>query len=205
MLITELASIDFGTLAKAQRTLIQESSATKKSTRPPPKPSKSAPQTKPSSTEPKSKSKNAPQEVSSKRPVSRKHFLPSVQNRHHARDPRFETLSTTESSRSFRKAYDFLDSYQRDEITLLKSQIRQSRDPSERERLQKALQSLTSRRDAKIAKDRANEVLRKKKEEELEKIKHGKQPFYLKKSMLCLMGWVANCRREEEIGYGGEV
>src|SRR5579859_5238156 len=183
MLITELASIDFGTLAKAQRTLIQESSTTKKSTKPPPKPSKSAPQTKPSSTEPKSKSKNAPQEVSSKRPVSRKHFLPSVQNHHQPRDPRFETLTNTVCEQSFRKAYNFLDDYQRDEIALLKIQIRQSRDTSEREKLEKTLQSLLSRRDARIAKDRANQVLRKKKEEEMEKIKQGKQPFYLKKSM----------------------
>ena len=66
---------------------------------------------------------------------------------------------------------------------MLKIQIRQSRDTSEREKLEKTLQSLLSRRDARIAKDRANEVLRKKKEEEMEKIKQGKQPFYLKKSM----------------------
>ena len=45
------------------------------------------------------------------------------------------------------------------------------------------MKSLLSRRDARIAKDRANEVLKKKKQEEMEKIKHGKQPFYLKKSI----------------------
>jgi ribosomal RNA-processing protein 36 len=115
--------------------------------------------------------------------VSRKHFLPPVSNHHQARDPRFETLTNTVSEQSFRKAYNFLDDYQRDEIALLKSQIRQSRDTSEREKLEKTLKSLLSRRDARIAKDRANNVLKKMKDEEMEKIKHGKQPFYLKKSM----------------------
>lgn len=53
---------------------------------------------------------------------------------------------------------------------------------SERERLEKALKSLQSRKDSRVAKDRAAEVLRERKREEMEKVKRGKQPFYLKKS-----------------------
>ena len=146
--------------------------------------SKTTPRASNPSEKTKSKSKNVPQEISSKRPVSRRHFLPPVQNHHQPRDPRFETLTSAVSEQSFRKAYNFLDDYQRDEITLLKTQIRQTRDTSEREKLERTLKSLLSRRDARIAKDRANEVLKKKKQEEMEKIKHGKQPFYLKKSIV---------------------
>ena len=134
----------------------------------------------------KSKSKNAPQEISSKRPVSRKYFLAPVpsQSYHQPRDPRFETLTKPSTSEdSFRKAYKFLEDYQRDEIALLKTQIRQSKDEREREKLEKALQSLQSRKESREAKDRAKEVLKGIKTAEREKIKMGKQPFYLKKSM----------------------
>jgi ribosomal RNA-processing protein 36 len=162
--------------------LIQESTSTKRS-----KPSTSSqksskplpPQAK---SKPKSKSKNAPQEISSKRPVSRKHFLPSLSEAHKPRDPRFETLGNPISESSFRKAYNFIDDYQRDEITLLKTQIRATRDNAEKDKLEKALKSLQSRKDSREAKDRAAEVLKERKQEEMEKVRHGKQPFYLKKS-----------------------
>jgi ribosomal RNA-processing protein 36 len=162
--------------------LIQESTSTKRS-----KPSSSSlksskplpPQAK---SKPKSKSKNAPQEISSKRPVSRKHFLPSLSEAHKPRDPRFETLGNPISESSFRKAYNFIDDYQRDEITLLKTQIRAARDNAEKDKLEKALKSLQSRKDSREAKDRAAEVLKERKQEEIEKVRHGKQPFYLKKS-----------------------
>lgn len=137
----------------------------------------------------KSKSKNTPQEISSKQPVSRKHFLPTAQSQSYkSRDPRFDTLTSTVSQQSFRKAYGFLEDYQRDEITMLKAQIRQSRDPDDRERLSKALQTLQSRKESREAKDKAQDVLRTRKLEEKEMIKHGKQPYYLKKSMRLFWG-----------------
>jgi ribosomal RNA-processing protein 36 len=163
--------------------LIQESTSTKRSK---PTTSSSLKSSKPlppqNTSKPKSKSKNAPQEISSKRPVSRKHFLPSLTEAHKPRDPRFETLGNSISESSFRKAYTFIDGYQRDEIALLKTQIRASRDTSEKDKLEKALKSLQSRKDSRMAKDRAAEVLKERKREEMEKVRHGKQPFYLKKS-----------------------
>jgi ribosomal RNA-processing protein 36 len=48
--------------------------------------------------------------------------------------------------------------------------------------LEKALKSLQSRKDSREAKDRAAEVLKERKQGEMEKVRHGKQPFYLKKS-----------------------
>jgi ribosomal RNA-processing protein 36 len=181
--IIELASIDFGTLARAQKSLTKKTTTSTKRSNPSSSRLKSSKPLPPQPTsKPKSKSKNAPQEISSKRPVSRKHFLPTVSEAHKPRDPRFETLGNPISESSFRKAYTFIDDYQCDEIALLKTQIRQARDTSERERLEKALKSLQSRKDSRVAKGRAVEVLRERKREEMEKVKRGKQPFYLKKS-----------------------
>ena len=129
----------------------------------------------------KPKSKNAPQEISSKRPVSRKRLLPTS----HApsRDPRFETLSTptTVPSSTLRASYSFLEDYQRDEIALLKTQIRATRDTEAKAQLEKTLQSLQSRREARKVKDRAEGVLSRRKREEREKVKQGKRPYYLKR------------------------
>jgi ribosomal RNA-processing protein 36 len=105
---------------------------------------------------------------------------------HKARDPRFETLTKSTSQESSRKAYKFIEDYQRDEIALLKSQIRQSKDEYEREKLTKALQSLQSRKESREAKDRASDVLKARKRDEKEKVKLGKRPFYLKKSNLLI-------------------
>jgi len=181
---TELAEIDFGTLAKAQKSLSVPSSSTSKHTKPP---SRLKPDRQPKSPiepNPKSKSKNAPQELSSKKPVSRKHFLhlPTSQL-HKPRDPRFDTLNNTVSEPSFRNAYSFLDKYQRDEINVLKEQIRNERDSEQREKLKKTLQSLQSRREGRVSKERAEEVLRQRKKEERDKVAMGKKPFYLKKSI----------------------
>lgn len=201
----ELANIDFGTLANAQKSLSKRtvSSPKSKSSRPHSQSSKQPPPYIPS--KPKSRSKNAPQEISSKRPVSRKHFLSTIpsHSRHQPRDPRFEILTKSSSQDTFRKAYSFLEDYQRDEIALLKTQIRQSKDDAEREKLEKALQSLKSRKESREAKDRAQSVLKAMKLDEREKIKLGKRPFYLKKS---IFPWVEEwliCRRGEEIDFGG--
>ena len=191
----ELADIDFGTLAKAQKSLnTQTTSTTKsKSSRPHSQSTKQPPSDIPSKSN--SRSKNAPQEISSKRPVSRKHFLTTIptHSQHQPRDPRFETLTKSSSQDTFRKAYSFLEDYQRDEIALLKTQIRQSKDDAEREKLEKALQSLQSRKESREAKDRAQSVLKTKKRDEREKVKLGKRPFYLKKSTV-LCKWWANLK-----------
>lgn len=183
----ELADIDFATLATAQKSLTKQATSTTR-------PSKSVLQSQSTKSllsnrpsNPKSKSKNAPQEISSKNPVSRKRFLPSVTSQsHRARDPRFETLTKSTSQESSRKAYKFIEDYQRDEIALLKTQIRKSKDEYEREKLTKALQSLQSRKESREAKDRASDVLKAKKRDEREKVKLGKRPFYLKKSNLLI-------------------
>jgi ribosomal RNA-processing protein 36 len=178
--IAELPDIDFGSILEAQRALSKSSLKHPTSSKQPPK---SDPPSKPSHNPPKSKpkSKNRPQEVSSKHPVSRKHFLPPPNRT--IRDPRFETLSVPDpDEKSLRKEYSFLETYQADEMAALKKQVKQAKSEDERARLRLALQTLRSKGERRRTKDRAEEVLRERAKEEREKIKMGKQPFYLKKS-----------------------
>jgi ribosomal RNA-processing protein 36 len=182
--VPELADIDFATLARAQKALAKQTKPTSHAPKSKHTELKSSKPT-PSHAVSKTKPKSGPQEVSSKKPVSRKRTLASIQpQRHQRRDPRFDTLTNPVDQQSFRAAYTFLEDYQRDEISLLKTQIKQSKDVNEREKLEKALKSLQSRKDSRIAKDRAQEVLNARKREEKEKVKQGKQPYYLKKSTL---------------------
>ena len=176
--------MDFGTLADAQRLLSKQIPSK------PPVKIRQVPLNKKarSAATPKKLSKSGPQEISAKEPVSRKHFLSSIPTYgFKARDPRFDAISAKPSKDSFRKAYSFLEDYQHNEISMLRLQIRQSRDPQERERLSKTLQSLQSRKETREAKDRASDLLRSRKKEEAEKVRKGKKPFFLKKSILLFL------------------
>lgn len=185
--IAELPDVDFGSILEAQRALSK--SAHKPTSSKPSNPSKLAPSKPSQPPKSKPKSKNRPQELSSKHPVSRKHFLPPPT--HTVRDPRFETLSGPDPTdeKSLRKEYSFLETYQADEMAALKKQVKQAKSEDERARLRVALQSLRERGERRRAKERAEEVLRERAREEREKIKMGKQPFYLKKSTFVLVMW----------------
>ena len=63
----------------------------------------------------------------------------------------------------------------------LKIAIRKTKDPDAKERLKRALLSMESRKKAQEMKEQQQEVLRKHRKEEREKVEKGKKPFYLKK------------------------
>lgn len=147
---------------------------------------------------PSRSSKHAPTEVSSKRPVSRKREILAVR-RPQARDPRFDPLVTSRSSASAsagagglskadeeraRRAYAFLDEYRDDEMRELKVAVKKAKTPAEKEKLQRALMSMESRKRARERKDRERAVIEEHRRREKELVKEGKksQPFYLKKS-----------------------
>lgn len=139
-------------------------------------------------------SKHAPMEMTSKKPVSRKRDILAVPKMV-ARDPRFDPLITSRSASSYqsnskadedhaRRAYAFLDEYRDDEMRQLKGAVKAAKTPAEREKLQRALMSMESRKKTldKRAKERALIDEHRKREKEL--VKEGKKakPFYLKKS-----------------------
>ena len=126
-------------------------------------------------------SKHAPAELSSKKAVSRKREAVPTQKVDH-RDPRFEPISGSVDEQKTKKNYTFLDTYRDSEISELKSAISKTKDSEGKEKLKRALLSMESRKKAQEMKEQQQEVLRKHRKEEKEKIVQGKKPFYLKKA-----------------------
>ncbi|CAN8095807.1 unnamed protein product [Discula destructiva] len=205
----DASKVSFGALAKAQQAMLPAAGRRKKKgTR---SESDDAEAEEASSKEPKAfptkrekppsrSSKHAPMETTSKRPVSRKREILAVRKMV-ARDPRFDPLITSRSSSSAahrtggggssqadedraRRAYAFLDEYRDDEMRQLKVAVKKAKTPAEKEKLQRALMSMESRKKAqdKRAKERALIDEHRKREKEL--VKEGKKanPYYLKKS-----------------------
>ncbi|KAK8058292.1 hypothetical protein PG994_008740 [Apiospora phragmitis] len=138
----------------------------------------------------KRSSKHAPMEVTAKRAVTRKREVVSVP-KVVARDPRFGPLGTTAYSRhpnpameeeATRRNYAFLDKYREDELAELKKEVKKTRDPAAKEKLQRAVMSMQSRKQMLERRDAERAVVAEHRRQEKELVKQGKQPFYLKKS-----------------------
>ncbi|KAK4166667.1 hypothetical protein QBC43DRAFT_313099 [Cladorrhinum sp. PSN259] len=134
-------------------------------------------------------SKHAPTELSSKRQVSRKRDFLSEGTlpKKEARDPRFMPLPARSGSDprideiKFRKAYAFLDEYRESEMNELRATIKKTKDPRQKEQLQKALLSMESKKKAQERKDKERKVIEEHRKHEKELVKQGKTPYYLKK------------------------
>lgn len=126
-------------------------------------------------------SKHAPQEQSSKKPVSRRREI-LADPRRKARDPRFDPLMGEVDEEKSRRAYAFLDEYRDREMADLKTQIKTTKSPAEKEALKRQLLSMESKKKAQKKKDEADGLLREHRNKEKELVAQGKQPFYLKKS-----------------------
>lgn len=141
---------------------------------------------------PSRSSKHAPMETTSKKPVSRKREILPVQKRV-ARDPRFDPLIVSRSSihsnskaddEHARRAYAFLDEYRDDEMRQLKTAVKKAKTPAEKEKLQRALMSMESRKKTREKRDKERALIEEHRRREKELVKEGKKanPYYLKKS-----------------------
>ena len=99
-----------------------------------------------------------------------------------ARDPRFDPLTGPLNDNRVAQTYAFLSDYRSSEIAQLKSAIRGTKDLSAREKLQKALKRMESRRKAEEMKEEKQSIVREHRKAEKERVKEGKRPFYLKKA-----------------------
>lgn len=83
-----------------------------------------------------------------------------------------------------KRNYAFLEEYREDEMKHLKESIRRTKstDEATQEALKRALLSMESKKKAQAAKDKQQEIIRTHRAREKDLIKHGKKPFYLKKS-----------------------
>ncbi|KAM0518644.1 hypothetical protein ACHAPE_004408 [Trichoderma viride] len=140
-------------------------------------------QKKPSSRTDASKrsSKHAPQEMSSKKPVSRRREI-LIDPRRKARDPRFEALTGTLDEAKVAKNYAFLDEYRESEMADLRAQIKKTKDVTAKEDLKRQLLSMESKKKARQKKEDEAKLLQEHRKKEKELVAQGKQPFYLRKS-----------------------
>ncbi|CAK3853834.1 rRNA biogenesis RRP36 [Lecanosticta acicola] len=125
-------------------------------------------------------SKHAPTTMSSKRQVTRKRQVVDVPKRV-VRDPRFDALHRSSAHPgNSEKAYSFLQDYQKSEIEELKTAIKRSKNEEDQEILRRKVGSMENKLKAKAAKDREQEIIRRHRKEERERIEQGKNPYYLK-------------------------
>ncbi|CAN1253641.1 Ribosomal RNA processing protein 36 homolog [Linum perenne] len=126
--------------------------------------------------------KNMPVEVTCKKPVSR--FREVIQApKKVVRDPRFESLCGTLNVEGYRKRYNFL--YENDlpaEKEELKKQLKKSKDPAALYQLKNKIAWIDKQLKFDTSKQMESSILTEHKKKEREAVKHGKQPFYLKKS-----------------------
>ncbi|KAJ0105282.1 hypothetical protein Patl1_18676 [Pistacia atlantica] len=99
------------------------------------------------------------------------------------RDPRFESLCGNLDVDGFRKRYDFLfENNLPAEKEELKKQLKKTNDPDVIEELKKHISWIDKQLKFETAKSTDAAVLSEHKKKEREAAKHGKRPFYLKKS-----------------------
>ncbi|KAL7931236.1 hypothetical protein V8C35DRAFT_310752 [Trichoderma chlorosporum] len=129
----------------------------------------------------KRSSKHAPQEMTSKKPVSRRREI-LADPRRKARDPRFDDLSGKLDEAKIARNYAFLDEYRESEMAELRMQIKKTKDVTMKEDLKRQLLSMESKRKARQKKDEEAKLLQEHRKKEKELVAQGKQPFYLRKS-----------------------
>ncbi|KND93532.1 rRNA biogenesis protein RRP36 [Tolypocladium ophioglossoides CBS 100239] len=183
----DLASVSFGTLARAQASLPpSDRKSMKPRTKDTGKPDKTrdsirSTKKKEDKLKVKRSSKHAPQEQSSKKPVSRRREI-LADTRRKVRDPRFDPLVGRVDESKASRAYAFLDDYRDSEMADLRAQIKKTKDTDAKEDLKRQLLSMESKRKARKKKDDEEKLLLEHRRQEKELVAQGKKPFYLKKS-----------------------
>lgn len=137
--------------------------------------------------------KHAPAEMTSKRQVTRRRQVVEV-HKPQGRDPRFLPLGgpaggggrsaqqQQQQEDAQRHNYAFLDQYRDSEMAALRGTIKKTKDPRQKEKLQRALASMQGKKQARQQRDAERAVITEHRRREKELVKEGKTPFYLKKS-----------------------
>ncbi|KAL2911825.1 rRNA biogenesis protein rrp36 [Polyrhizophydium stewartii] len=129
------------------------------------------------------RSKTAPGKDKPERPGFQKKKREN-KNMQVARDPRFESYTGKLNEDLFKRSYGFINSYEDDEIEMLKKEIKKEKDAERRAELQATLTSKASisRKNARANKEKAQNIKREWRKSEKELVGKGKKPFFLKKS-----------------------
>ncbi|XP_057455310.1 uncharacterized protein LOC130746634 [Lotus japonicus] len=126
--------------------------------------------------------KNRPMEVSCKKPVPV--FREVIQApKKVIRDPRFESLCGNLDTDGFKQRYNFLyEDVLPAEKQALKKDLKKYRDPKRTNEIEERLSWVDKQLKSGSAKNIDAEILAKHKKKEREAAKHGKRPYYIKKS-----------------------
>lgn len=138
---------------------------------------------------------DAPMEMSSKKPVP---FLGSdglskrkrkiLQNK--VRDPRFDRKCGEYDAVSFRDNFDFVFEMKQEEVKELKKQLRECKDPEERQKLKFVIQRSENQVREHLKQQKLHQQRAEQKEEVEKAINEGKRPYYMKKSEKRMVGLV---------------
>ncbi|KAI9146151.1 hypothetical protein BKA69DRAFT_1121302 [Paraphysoderma sedebokerense] len=133
------------------------------------------------SKKPRRENKNQPMEMSAKRPVSRfrKVVETAVPKR---RDPRFDNLCGKFNEDLFQKSFSFLDDFKRNEMKMIKEKLKQEKNIEEKNKLEMLVQRMQSQEATRKEKERERNIKREWKKKEMDAVKQGKVPYFLKKA-----------------------
>lgn len=127
--------------------------------------------------------KNRPSEMSSKKAVGVFREVIQAPKKTAARDPRFDSLSGNLDPEGFRKRYDFLYEVQLPtEKENLKKLLKKSKDPNTIEELKNQLSWIDKQIKSAPHRNAESEIRSEHYKKEKEAAKHGKRPYFLKKS-----------------------
>lgn len=127
----------------------------------------------------KRENKNRPSELSARKPVPRNM---SVSKTKTSRDPRFDDLSGDYNEKIFKNAYGFLSEVKLKEKVKLKKLMTQTKSKDRKIQLKQLYNRMEQQEASEKAKAKAEAMEKEWKRQELEKIKEGKKPFFMKKS-----------------------
>ena len=124
-----------------------------------------------------------PKTASSKAlPPTIREIIPVTRHEIRRRDPRFDDACGRYNQDLFKKSYFWIDEKYAEEKSGLKRQISKSKDPMEKEILQRHLTSLESREEKIKEKEAERSLFKEIKKSEEALIEKGKKPFFLKRT-----------------------
>ncbi|PIK55331.1 putative ribosomal RNA processing protein 36-like [Apostichopus japonicus] len=122
-----------------------------------------------------------PLEMSSKRPVRKPQNVMNAPKRV-SRDPRFDDLSGSFDEETFEEDYSFVKDIQEKERQSVEMAMKNCEDEEEAERLKKLLYRMKQQDIARKKKESKRKIENKLKMQEMEQVKQGKKPYFIKKS-----------------------
>ncbi|XP_076299546.1 ribosomal RNA processing protein 36 homolog [Lasioglossum baleicum] len=149
----------------------------------------------------KRENRNRPREMSAKKPVAR--FREIVHAKKNIpRDPRFDSLCGTFSSKQFKKAYGFLSEVKENDIKKLKKELQETEDPKMIKKIKYLIQRLENQLREGKRRDQKEQKVSEDKKELVEAIKKGEKPAFKKKSEKKMLDLVS---QYEELKSSGKL